>query len=151
MRVIEDRALHEEEDLEVDLAAVLEAVLEAIQEIIEELVQVLVVERKLAEEKTEPVILSQEVCIENMDFVKHSYESLVYIPVRELEPVKLYVSNRNDQWLNSLLSRSGWFTWDIMDKSFKDTSFIDPDIRWCLKEGNPFEEETDPYKIREVD
>jgi len=142
MRVIEARALHEEEDLEVDLAAVLEA----IQEIIEELVQVLVVERKLAEEKTEPVILSQGVCIENMDFVKRSYESLVYIPVRELEPVKLYVSNRNDRWLNSLLSRSGWFTWDIVDPVI-----IDPEICWCLKEGNPFEEETDPYKVREVD
>ena len=77
-----------------------------------------------------------------MDFVKRSYESLVYIPVRELEPVKLYDSKISpDQWLNSLLSRSGWFSWDITN----------PDIEWWLKGGNPFAEEKDQSTVQQVD
>ncbi len=64
-----------------------------------------------------------------MDFVKRSYESLVYIPVEE----KLSDSNT---WLNSLLS---W--WDITN----------PDIEWCLKGGNPFVEKKDQSTVQQVD
>jgi hypothetical protein len=84
--------------------------------------------------------------IYQMNFVKRSYDSLVYIPVRELEPVKLYdSSSTRDRWLTSLLSRSGWFTWDITSP---DSSW---NISWNLAEGNPFEVETDQSSVQEVD
>jgi hypothetical protein len=89
------------------------------------------------------------------DFVKRSYESLVYIPVREMEPVKIYDSSKNS-WLNSLLSRSGWFTWDIvktwdnMDNS-KSCDIKDTDIVWILKNGENPLEELGRDKILEVD
>jgi hypothetical protein len=82
-----------------------------------------------------------------MDFLKRSYESLMYIPIREMEPVKLYVVNRmnsnivDDRWFNSLLYRSGRITWEPKD----------PEIVWNLKEGNPFVEEKDQYNIQQVD
>ena len=91
-----------------------------------------------------------------MDFVKRSYDSLVYIRVRELEPVLLY-DCRPKRWLDSLLSRSGRFSWDLtssQDFSQCFTSsqcFTNPDIVWNLKDGNPFEEEKDPYNIQQVD
>ncbi len=74
-----------------------------------------------------------------MDFLKRSYESLVYI---RLESVLLY-RPKSDLWL----SRSGKFSWDIS----WDLGSTNPDIVWNLKEGNPFEVEKDPYNIQEVD
>jgi hypothetical protein len=80
---------------------------------------------------------------ETVGFLKRSYESLVYIPIREMEPVKIYTLNHvDDRWFNSLLYRSSRITWE---------PFTDPEIVWNLKEGNPFAEEKDQYNIQQVD
>jgi hypothetical protein len=74
-----------------------------------------------------------------MNFVKQSYQSLVYIPFRELEPVKLYVSRRSDdRWFNTLLYRSGKISWEPRDL----------EISWILKDSIQYEVEKDPYNIR---
>jgi hypothetical protein len=86
--------------------------------------------------------------VHQMNFVKRSYDSLVYIQVREMEPIKIYDSNHGtfDRWLNALLSRSGWFNWDITSDKDMDTvkdmdSVKDPEIVWKMKDGsNPLEE-----------
>ncbi len=73
-----------------------------------------------------------------MNIAKRSYESLVYIPVREMEPVKIYDSNTKkfDCWLDSLFSQSGWFNWTIKTDYIKD-----PEIVWKMKDDlDPLDE-----------
>lgn len=88
--------------------------------------------------------------VHQMNFVKRSYDSLVYIPVREMEPVKIYNSDTEsfDRWLKTLLSRSGWFHWNFVSENppaFTDvsnnitnniSSFTDLDIVWVMKDGS---------------
>lgn len=82
-----------------------------------------------------------------MDFVKRSYESLVYI---RLEPVLLY-RPKSDLWLSRSVKFSWDISWDLGSSQCFTSSSTNPDIVWNLKEGNPFEVEKDPYNIQEVD
>ena len=80
--------------------------------------------------------------IHPLHFVKRSYESLVYIPIRELEPIKIYNADTYsfDRWLKSLLSKHGYFQWEFEPSFHEIQTFTEPTIVWKMKDGsNPFE------------
>jgi hypothetical protein len=87
---------------------------------------------------------------------KRSYESLLYIPFKELEPVVFYDSslpggdNLIERTYLKLLSRSQRMEWQFVEWKNDQWKNVEwKNIKWCMKQ--PFEFEMESKEMPELD